>query len=348
MLPRCADPFPAHEAVDCARLEHADDVASIFCPRIHAMQTASCSELANVTRLAELMVEGEHAMPVLRATANVTREVDFRTYYTDALYTGLYKPGLVHHPSELAALLVHLAMDARLERHQALRFVSTNSNNGWAACVAAAYLHRTHGGGALHGLAINGLKTEWATTRNVRILLERLNLSWRSPAAFDVAADAALMAFHPHVRNSLTPTAFANATTLLPVAWVGLPPPFDVCLRLGDYAVAELLDDVRALGGWCRTLAYHGRVAAHAADIAAALEGALASTGARAHAPEQAGAFVVIRSSHMRSAAAGQSFAFVNKTPPAAKELYAAACIQDMAGCDWHRGVVRRRTRVRR
>ena len=144
------------------------------------------------------------------------------------------------------------------------------------------------------------------------------------------------MTYHPHVRNSLTPTAFAKAATLLPVAWTGLPPPFDVCLRFGDYLAAELLADVHALGGWCRTLAYHGRVAAHAADVAATLEGALTATGARTHPPEQAGAFVVIRSSHMRS---GAAFAFVNKTPPAAQELYAPACIQDMAGCGWHKGV---------
>ena len=39
---------------------------------------------------------------------------------------------------------VHLASDPRLDHHQPLRFVSTNSNNGWAALLAAAYLHRTH------------------------------------------------------------------------------------------------------------------------------------------------------------------------------------------------------------
>ena len=82
-------------------------------------------------------------------------------------------------------------------------------------------------------------------------------------------------------------------------------------------------------------------MASHAVDIAAALDGALAATGARTQPPEQAGAFVVIRSSHMRSpSAGGQGFAFVNKTPPAAKELYSPGCIQDMAGCNWHRGVV--------
>ena len=348
MLPRCSDP-PERATLDCTRLEHADEVASILCPRIVAIQSATCSELANVAKVADLMATGNTSMPILRATANVTRSIDVKTYYTEELYTGLYKPGLVHPPHDLAALLVHLASDPRLERHEALRFVSTNSNNGWAACLAAAYLARTHDGAAFHGLAVNGLKTEWATVRNIRILLERLNLSWRSPEAFDAAADAALMTYHPHVRNSLTPTAFAKAATLLPVSWVGLPPPFDVCLRFGDYSTKELLSDVRALGGWCRTFAYHGRVAAHASDIAGALEDALATTGARTHPTEQAGPFVVIRSSHMRSSvvAAGgglstrgaPAFAFVNKTPPAAKELYSPGCIQDMAGCDWHRGV---------
>ena len=59
-------------------------------------------------------------------------------------------------------------------------------------------------------------------------------------AAFDAEADAALMHYHPHVRNSLAPTAFARATTLLPMRWVGRPPPYELCVRLGELDVDEV------------------------------------------------------------------------------------------------------------
>ena len=340
--PRCTDPPDA--PLDCERvMEHADEVRTVLCPRIAAIQRAPCSQLGSVDAL-ERLIGGEN-VTILVASANTTREVDFKSYYQQRLFTGLYMPGFVHEPRHLATLLVHFGMAHSLERHAPLRFVATNSNNGWVLCLAAAYLRRAHGA-PLHGLAVNGLKTEWATNRNVRILLERLNLSWRAPTVFDAAADAALMSYHPHVRNSLTPTTFAPATTLMPVRWVGTPPPFDVCVRFGEYDRAAILEDVRMVGGACKSFSYFGRLDDDYDEVRAAVaaaEKAWCATCFSAHphvhdTPLQVGGFVVRSSSHLR--ATGEDFAFVNKTPPAAPELYAAHCIEDMAGCDWHRGVV--------
>jgi hypothetical protein len=81
MLPRCADPFPADAMIDCRLLEHADEVGSTLCPRLHAIQKATCSELASVQSLTDLIASGNTSMPILRARANVTRSVDFKTYY---------------------------------------------------------------------------------------------------------------------------------------------------------------------------------------------------------------------------------------------------------------------------
>ena len=79
MLPRCVDPFP--DVIDCARLEHADEVGTVLCPRILAIQKATCGELANVQSLADLMTNGNESLPILRAMANVTRSIDVKTYY---------------------------------------------------------------------------------------------------------------------------------------------------------------------------------------------------------------------------------------------------------------------------
>lgn len=341
-LPRCSDPAPL--AIDCATLTHDDEVRRDLCPRLVQIMSAPCATLASIEAV-ENIIGGEN-MTVLVASANVTREVDFKSYYKQAVFTGLYMPGIVHVPRDLATLLVHLANERSIERHAVLRLVVSNSNNGWALCIVAAYLRRVHGG-PLVGLGVNGLKTEWATNRNVRILLEAFNLSWRSPTVFDAAADAALMTYHPHVRNSLTPTTFAKATTLLPVSWTGTPPPFDICMRMGEYSREAMLDDIRLVGGACRTFAF---TASAASQDAAALEGAFSAAAKTwcescfsAHPQRhdgglrQVGSFVVRESSHLR--ASGESFEFVNKTPPSAASLYAPACIQDMAGCDWHRGV---------
>ena len=105
----------------------------------------------------------------LLAPLTVLRAIDHpnRDYVnvSSSDFTGLYRPGIVHPPHDLAALLLHLARatqpsEAKAGAHPgALRYVSTNSNNGWSSCVAAAYLHRTRGS-AFHGYAVNDLKTE--------------------------------------------------------------------------------------------------------------------------------------------------------------------------------------------
>ena len=114
----------------------------MLCPRIVAIQSAACEVLSSVDALTALLGN----LTVLVASANVTREVDFKAYYTQRRFTGLYMPGVVHAPDALAALFVHLASERGLERaEQPIRLVTTNSNNGWALCLLAAYLMRTHG-----------------------------------------------------------------------------------------------------------------------------------------------------------------------------------------------------------
>lgn len=325
-LPRCQDPFH-RPAFDCGSLglkREPDDVDEVLCPALARIWNANCEALSSARSLAALI----GPMRVLDAVATPRRG---SVNYTSRVFTGLYMPGLVHEPYELAQLLVHLAKERMPHQTGGLRFVSTNSNNGWAACICAAYLHRTHGGG-FHGLAVNDLKTEWATTRHVRILLLELGLSWRHPLSFDAEADAALMSYHPHVRNSLTPTAFAHATTLMPVGWVGTPPPFDVCFRMGAFDAAAVRNDTRALGGYCSLFAYYqgdadGAAASHSHGHAW-----------RPATVSRVGPYALL--SGLRPAAdSAAAFAFVNKTPPAPLSYYEPHCIRDMAGCDWHREV---------
>ena len=150
------------------------------------------------------------------------------------------------------------------------------------------------------------------------------------------------------VRNSLTPTAFASAATLLPVSWLGSPPPYDICLRFGEYGLDPLLEDIATLAGWCRSFVYKGSLVDDVDAITTAWSAAHAaahttpSPAAHAVAPHShraaVGAFVVMSSGHIRPAGAPE-FVFVNKTPPSAPELYSPHCMQDMAGCDWHKGV---------
>ena len=81
-LPRCTDPpsptLPP--AIDCASLEHADEVRAVLCPRIAAVQMAPCAQLGSLDALSRLLGADEANMTVLVATANVTRSVDFRSY----------------------------------------------------------------------------------------------------------------------------------------------------------------------------------------------------------------------------------------------------------------------------
>lgn len=181
-------------------------------------------------------------------------------------------------------------------------------------------------------------RRQWATVRNVRILLEKLSLSWRHSFSFDASADAALMSYHPHVRNSLTPTAFARAATLLPVAFRGHPQPFDVCVRFGEYGFDAVLRDAQLLAADCITFAYREEREEH-------LQAAVSTTSGLSFAAERANiSSTVLAIQHMplpaalsfsriggfgllslngRQRAASEDFEYVNKTPPSAEELYA-------------------------
>lgn len=360
----CVDP-PPYKAITCTMSPLGNDghimepvpgmtgdpfeVSTELCPRLRAIELASCEELASPSWMAGLLAP----MTILRAISSNRDSVNQTTHD----FTGLYRPGLVHPPRQLAALLVQLGKSQ--PAHGALRTVFFNSNNGWTACLAAAYFHRIRAGapsatpgsgslgGGFHGLAVNDLKTEWATCRNIRVLLERLNLSWRVTPSFDAAADAALMSYHPHVRNSLTPTAFAHAATLLPVGWTGLAAPYDICIRFGEFDTDAVEQYLRTLAGWCLQIVfYHGRLHGLPDDTRANVTATIADaqvvppqrTGWSSAATE-VGGFSVITISGRRARAPSGDFAFVNKTPPAAADLYAPACIRDLAGCNWHRGV---------
>ena len=333
-------------------------VSTELCPRIRAIEQASCKDLFSPEWLTNLLAPMTvlHAVSNTRGAANASSDE----------FTGLYKPGIVHPPRQLAALLIHLGQ--RTPAHGPLRTVFFNANNGWTACLAAAYFYRTRApssssfsssaapalasGGKVHGLAVNDLKTEWAACRNIRVLLERLGLSWRVTPSFDAEADAALMTYHPHARNSLTPTAFAHASTLLPMAWVGRPPPFDVCIRFGEYDAAEVDTYLRRLASWCLQIAFHraprldyrldserhGALKAMVASSQAALTDDGGQLGTSEADVSGFSVFSALGRASSRSAVGG-SFAFVNKTPAAAVELFSAGCIRDMAGCDWHKGV---------
>ena len=173
------------------------------------------------------------------------------------------------------------------------------------------------------------------------------NLSWRVTPSFDAAADAALMAYHPHVRNSLTPTAFAHAQTLLPMAWTGLPAPFDVCVRFGEFEMGDVERYLQRLGGWCLTIAfYHGRLNGlspeERANVTKTIGDAQVVPAERtgwSSSEEEVGGFSVITIKGRRVRAPSSDFAFVSKSPPANADLFSPGCIRDIAGCDWHRSV---------
>ena len=372
-LPRCTDPPSSRLPVlNCAAIpdeggfsHNGTEVREHLCPTLDRLLRASCSQLASPKTVASLLAS---ELGLLSAAARPSRAIDPSQPAT--LMTGHCawpplepqthlsasrlipfsprtlsdKPGHTHEPTGLAGLLVHLASVRHYDAEQPLRFVSTNSNNGWAALVVAAYLQRTHGTAPFLGLAVNDLGTEHATTRNIRALLLKLGLSWRFTDRFDAAADAALLTYFPQVRNPLAPTAMAPARTLLPVSWVGSPLPFDVCFRMGEYDAAAVLEDGRRLGGFCRHFAYRGRPATAVERALFGVEKPLESkesAGHHARAAMEVGGFTVL-SGH---AAPSADFAFVNKTPPSARELYRDDCMRDMAPCDWHRGVPTARRR---
>ena len=306
---------------DARAVTHECGSHARLCTRIVGILNATCNELSDASLLSHLLDS-----PVL----------------PDESLTQIRTNGLFHRPSEIAALFILLANETR-NRDTPLRFVSTNSNNGWTSLLAAAFLHRTHAGG-FSGSAFNDLKWEWACDESTRKLTRVAGLSWRHTKALNPAAEAALMHYHPHARSPLWQTAFSNATELIPVSWVGTPPPFDVCWRMGQLGesvatrsgFAGLAADLRVLVGWCRLFVYYGAPdALQSEQIAAALS---KPTALRLlHGARQAGKFTVLRAAHGHNAIKGDvAFAYVNKTPPAVEEYYSASCIEDISGCRSH------------
>ena len=337
MLPRCVDPPSSRLPVlNCAAIPdeggfsyNGTEVREHLCPMLDRLLRASCEQLASPTTVASLL---DLELGLLSAAARPTMAMDA----SSSIMTGHYKPGHTHHPHGLASLLVHFAGFKHYEEQQPLRFVSTNSNNGWAALVAAAYLQRTHGTAPFLGLAVNDFGAEHATTRNIRALLLQVGLSWRSTTSFDAAADAALLTYFPQVRNPLWPTASAPARTLLPMGWVGTPPPFDVCFRMGENDEAAVLEDLGRMNGLCRHFAYQGRYSAGVERAFGAGEAPPQEVSSHhARAMVLVGGFTVLSSRVEPSA----DFAFVNKTPPSAREFFRDECMRDMAPCGWHKGV---------
>ena len=205
-FPQCAPgtsawPTPHSVHGDARAVTHECGSHARLCTRIVGILNATCNELSDASLLSHLLDS-----PVL----------------PDESLTQIRTNGLFHRPSEIAALFILLANETR-NRDTPLRFVSTNSNNGWTSLLAAAFLHRTHAGG-FSGSAFNDLKWEWACDESTRKLTRVAGLSWRHTKALNPAAEAALMHYHPHARSPLWQTAFSNATELIPVSWVGTPP----------------------------------------------------------------------------------------------------------------------------
>jgi hypothetical protein len=233
-----------------------------------------------------------------------------------------------------------------------LRFLATNANNGWTAVLAAVFLHRTHRGG-FSGVAYNDLKWEWACDEATREITRRAGLSWRTTRTLNPAAEAALMSYHPQARSPLWQTAFSNATELMPVSWVGTPPPFDICWRMGQLGPSPtnrsgfegLAADLALLVGWCRLFVYYGTPDALQSDEvrAALLTSASSSPHSAAHrllhgGVRQVGGFTIVHATHAHAAdgEAGVEFGFVNKTRQPPPEYFSSFCIEDISGCKSH------------
>ena len=317
-------PTPNPTLNEARRVVECERHGTVLCARTLDILNATCDELSQEAALADRL-----NAPLL-------------SY--DAL-TRIRTNGLFHRPTEVAALLIHLASETR-SREVPLRFLTTNANNGWASVLAAAFLHRTHQGG-FSGVAYNDLKWEWACDEPTRKLTRLAGLSWRHTKALNPAAEAALMSYHPQARSPLWQTAFSNATELLPVSWVGSPPPFDVCWRQGQLGeswvnrsgFAGLARDLAVLADWCRLFVFYGAPdALHSESVAAALPKGAARRLVQA--ATRVGGFTVLRGAHGHghhvSTGGSDAFAYVNKTPPAPPEFYAAACIEDISGCLSH------------
>ena len=181
-----------------------------LCPGLAAIQAASCEDLASVDALSAAL----------------------RRIAVAPVCCTLKWTGLLQDPLELASALIGLATHAHPEA-AGLRFVSSNSGNGWVPCIAAAYLQRVHGG-SFNGLALSLSKSEWSNSPATRVIMRMLNLTWRHAGIFDARNESALMSYRPQTRSSLFGAFSSPATAFLPSGWEAWPDaaPFDVCLRV--------------------------------------------------------------------------------------------------------------------
>ena len=264
-----------------------------LCPTLLAIGNATCSDLGSPSALSRILE------PAARAS-----------HCCKLQWSGIWNT-----PTELAAVLIHLVEH---QRHGAdartHRFVSTNSGNGWVSCIFAAYLSRYHGV-LLHGLAVNGGKSEWTMSGDTRHLYLALGLAFRGAPAFDAEADAALMAHDADdakPRSSIMPTSYMPARALLPTSWVGAPPPFHTCVRIGNtFDLAGIETFFSQLAAWCRDLVVWtgSPIEAQRANVSAAWS-RYAPWESRAH---RVGNFTVL-SSPVLPHANSKDFRFVPKS----------------------------------
>lgn len=248
-VPACDDASTA-PLLDCRRMTGG---ANRLCSALERLEKAPCRELLAAPSLASILAairppNGEEAV----ATKAPGRASAF----------------LQHDPKGLATLLVFLANHSTADPTRPLRFVSTNTYNGWAAATTAVYLRRMLRA-PLHGLAVHNMKAEWSTSHGTRSILAACNLTWRGThrgsvervQVFDPPADAALLTHDPRPRSSLSHASLEPATHFLPSGWEQWPRarPFDLCIRFGAFDEAATYRDARLLfRSWCRSIAFHG------------------------------------------------------------------------------------------
>ena len=283
LLGVCVEKPPLLLPVDCPYLGPAPTTGfgagpnkaaerMFLCPNLLRIQKASCAELVSVEVLAEIL-------------ASVARS---------PVCCKLKWSGLILDPHDLAAVLLELAA-RRTDHGPSLRFITTDTGNGWVASLAAAYLQRLHGG-VFNGLMLSASKSEWSQSGTTRMLTKMLNLTLRHTLAFDGRNDSSLMSFKPQTRSSLSGSFYASATSYLPRGWEAwsLPPPFDVCLRVSGRLDTDAIieQDWRrgGLAAWCGQYAFYG---ARTSALAVAYE-EIAGTHSVAH---KAGNFTIVTSS---------------------------------------------------
>lgn len=245
----CAEPSNA-PTLNCRSLSGG---AGKLCESVlRQIQRSSCKDLLDVHALAAMLlpVKAPSLAALVRASRSPSRFMSF----------------MEHDPHELAQLLVSLATSAPLGNgpEASLRFVSTNSNNGFAATIAATYLRRIQHT-AFHGLAVHSVKAEWATSHGMRSLLVQSNLTWRGTnervRVFDAPAEAALMSHSPRTRSPLSHSSLVPAVRFLPEDWHQWPRArsFDLCVRFGAFDQDAIYRDAGMLfHSWCQTIVWHG------------------------------------------------------------------------------------------